>query len=343
MEKGPFDEVLASLGTVQAFNTAQVRTRVDGQIQAVAFKEGQIVRAGDVLVQVDPRPYQASLDQAKAKKTQDESTLKNARADLERYTKLGDYASRQQTDTQSATVNSLIAQVASDQAIIDNAQTQLGYATIRAPFDGVAGFRLVDVGNIVNASAQTAIVTITQVEPIFVVLTAPEDQLHEITAALAKGIVPVEAWSTDGQSKLSEGRLSLLNNQVDTATGTIRLKAVFENKDHALWPGLSVSTRMRIGVVQDAVTIPDDAVQHGPGGLFAFVVNESDTAHQQSVKVGRSNLGRTRVLGGLNPGERVITAGQSRVTQGAKVAQKRSDGATRIGMTQPADAAAGAH
>ncbi|WP_238184313.1 efflux RND transporter periplasmic adaptor subunit [Methylobacterium trifolii] len=343
VEKGPFDEVLGSLGTVQAFNTVQVRTRVDGEIQAVAFKEGQTVAKGDVLVQVDPRPYQASFDQARAKKTQDESTLKNARADLERYTKLGDYASRQQTDTQSATVNSLTAQVASDQAAIDNAQTQLGYATIRAPFDGVAGFRQVDVGNIVNASAQTAIVTITQVEPIFVVLTAPEDQLREITAALAKGTVPVEAWSTDGQAKLSEGRLALINNQVDTATGTIRLKAVFANTDHALWPGLSVSTRMRVGIVADALTVPDDAVQHGPEGLYAFVVDAADTAHPRPVKVGRSGLGRTRVLSGLTPGEQVIVAGQARVLPGARVVDKAPEAAKRIGMTQPSDAAAGVH
>ena len=340
VETGPFNEVLGSLGTVQAFNTAQVRTRVDGEILVVAFKEGQTVHKGDILVQVDPRPYQASLDQAKAKKTQDESTLKNARADLDRYTKLGDYASRQQTDTQSATVKSLTAQVASDQAALDNAQTQLGYATIRAPFDGVAGFRLVDVGNIVNASAQTAIVTITQVEPIFVVLTAPEDQLREITLALAKGTVPVEAWSTDAETKLSEGKLALINNQVDTATGTIRLKAAFENKDHALWPGLSVSTRMRIGVIADAVTVPDDAVQHGPDGLYAFVVDDAGKARQQPVNAGRSGLGRTRILGGLDPGQRVIVAGQSRVAPGMQVVEKRQDTTTRIGMSQSPESAA---
>ena len=334
VEAGPFAEVVASLGTVQAFNTAQIRTRVDGEIQAVAYREGQSVHKGDILVQIDPRPYQASLDQAKSKKTQDESTLRNAKADLDRYTKLGEYASRQQTDTQAATVNALTAQVASDQAAIDNAQTQLGYATIRAPFDGIAGFRQVDIGNIVNASAQTAMVTITQVEPIFVVLTAPEDQLNEITQALAKGTVPVEAWSTDGQTKLSDGRLALVNNQVDTATGTVRLKAVFENKDHALWPGLSVSTRMRIGIVADALTVPDDAIQHGPEGLYAFTVDGSDTAHPQPVKVGRSGLGRTRVTEGLTAGERVIVAGQARVLPGMRVTDKHSDQTTRVGMTE---------
>ena len=340
-EKGPFNRILGGLGTVQAFNTAQVRTRVDGEIQAIAFKEGQTVRKGDVLVQVDPRPYQASLDQARAKRTQDESTLKNARADLDRYTKLGDYASRQQTDTQASTVNSLAAQVASDQAAIENAETQAGYATIRAPFDGVAGFRQVDIGNIVNASTQTAIVTITQVEPIFVVFTAPEDQLREIAAALAHGTVPVEAMSTDGATTLSEGRLDLVNNQVDTATGTIRLKAAFANRDHALWPGLSVSTRTRIGVVEDAVTVPDDAVQHGPNGLYAFVVDAARKARQQAVTVGGSSDGRTRILTGLAGGERVIREGQSRVQAGTLVAEAPATAGARAEATPARDPALG--
>ena len=245
--------------------------------------------------------------------------LKNARVDLERYTKLGEYASRQQTETQASTVAQLTAQVTSDQAAIDNAQTQVGYATVRSPLDGITGFRLVDVGNIANASTQTAIVTITQVESIFVVFTAPEDQLREITAALAKGTVPVEAWSTDGQTKLSEGHLALVNNQVDTATGTVRLKAAFDNKDHALWPGLSVSTRMRVGIVANALTIPDDAVQHGPKGLFAFSVDESGKARQQAITVGRTNEGRTLVTKGLTAGQRVIQEGQYRVQTGSLV------------------------
>ena len=190
-----------------------MRTRVDGEIQQVAFREGQTVHKGDILVQVDPRPYQATYDQAKAKKEQDTANLNNAKADLVRYTGLGAYASRQQTETQTALVAQLTAQVAADQAAIDNAATQLGYATIRAPIDGVTGFRQVDIGNIVNASGQSAIVTITQVEPIFVVFTAPEDQLPAITAALRKGDVPVEAWSTDGLTKLADGKLALLTTR----------------------------------------------------------------------------------------------------------------------------------
>jgi membrane fusion protein, multidrug efflux system len=321
VEQGPFALVSNGLGTVQAYNTVQVRTRVDGEIQQVAFREGQPVHRGDVLVQIDPRPYQAALDQAKAKKEQDTANLSNAKADLVRYTGLGAYASRQQTETQTALVAQLTAQVASDQAAIDNATTQLGYATIRAPIDGVTGFRQVDIGNIVNAAGQTPIVTITQVEPIFVVFTAPEDQLPSITAALRKGDVPVEAWSSDGLTKLADGKLALFNNQVDTATGTIRLKAVYENKNHALWPGLSVSTRMRVGTVAVATTVPDNAIQHGPEGLFAFVVDDANRAHQRSLKAGRSDSGRTQVLSGdLQAGERVITAGQYKVQDGSLVA-----------------------
>ena len=321
VEQGPFALVSNGLGTVQAYNTVQVRTRVDGEIHQIAFREGQNVRKGDILVQIDPRPYQATLDQAKAKKDQDTANLNNAKVDLVRYTGLGAYASRQQTETQTALVAQLTAQVASDQASIDNATTQLSYATIRAPIDGVTGFRQVDIGNIVTAAGQSAIVTITQVEPIFVVFTAPEDQLPAIGAALRTGDVPVSAWTTDGLTKLAEGKLALFNNQVDTATGTIRLKAVFQNQNHALWPGLSVSTRMRVGTVAAAMTVPDDAVQHGPDGLFAFVIDDSGHAHQRMLKAGRSDSGRTQVLAGdLKPGERVITAGQYKVQDGSLVA-----------------------
>ncbi|RVU21659.1 efflux RND transporter periplasmic adaptor subunit [Methylobacterium oryzihabitans] len=333
VEQGPFGVVLGGLGTVQAYNTVQVRSRVDGAIERIGFREGQVVARGDLLAQVDPRPYQAALDGARAKKTQDEANLKNARADLERYTKLGDYASRQQTDTQGAQVSQLTAQIAADQAAIDNAATQLSYASIQAPIAGVTGFRLIDVGNIVTAAQQTAIVTITQVEPIFVVFTAPEDELRGIAGALAAGPVPVEAWSTDGRTRLSEGRLDLVNNQVDTATGTVRLKASFDNRDHALWPGLSVSTRMRIGTVADAVTVPDDAVQHGPNGLYAFVV-EDGTARLRPVAVGRSESGRTRVLKGLSPGETVIWRGQSRVQEGAAVAETRPAGSAALAQDE---------
>ena len=260
VEKADFPAYLFGLGSVQAFNTVIVRTRVDGQIDKIAFQEGQLVKEGDILAQIDPRPYQAALDQAVAKKAQDEANLANAKLDLHRYVSLGEFATKQQTDTQSSTVQQLIAQIAGDVAAISNARTQLDYATIRAPLAGVTGFRLVDQGNIVNASTQTGIVTIAQIEPIAVIFTAPEEQLQEIKAALASQPPRVIALSADGKRVLSTGTLSLINNQVDVSSGTIRLKAIFENRDHALWPGQSVSTRLLIKTLKDAVVIPDDAI-----------------------------------------------------------------------------------
>src|SRR6185369_3431827 len=252
-EKADFPVYLTGLGTVQGFNTVVVRTRVDGQIN----------KEGDTLVEIDPRPFQAALDQAKAKKAQDEANLANASLDLQRFTKLGEFATRQQTDTQRSTVAQLTAQIQADTALIENAQTQLDYATVKAPISGIVGLRQVDVGNIVNAATQTGIVTIAQIEPIAVIFTAPEDQLPDIKAALAAGSPKTIAFSTDGKRVLSTGTLSLINNQVDTSSGTVRLKAVFDNKDHALWPGQSVSTRLLIATLKDATVVPDDAVQHG--------------------------------------------------------------------------------
>lgn len=323
--KSDFPLYLTGLGTVQGFNTVVVRTRVDGQIDKIAFKEGQLVSKGDVLAQIDPRPFQAALDQAKAKKAQDEANLANANLDLQRYTKLGEFATRQQTDTQRSTVQQVTAQIAADDAAVSNAQTQLDYATVRAPIAGVTGFRQVDQGNIVNASTQTGIVTIAQIEPIAVIFTAPEDQLPQVKAALAAGSPKTIALSTDGKKVLSEGTLSLINNQVDTSSGTIRLKAVFENKDHALWPGQSVSTRLLVKTLKDAVVIPDEAVQHGTDGLYAYAVDKDDKAELRKIKVGKSIDGQTVIEGGLSSGERVIVAGQYRVQPGSIVTTTVAD------------------
>ncbi|MFL6812532.1 MAG: efflux RND transporter periplasmic adaptor subunit [Bradyrhizobium sp.] len=319
VEKTDFPVYLNGLGTVQGFNTVVVRTRVDGQIDKIAFKEGQLVNQGDLLAEIDPRPYQAILDQAKAKKSQDEANLANATLDLQRYTKLGEFATRQQTDTQRSTVAQLTAQVAADDAAIFNAQTQLGYTAIKAPISGVAGLRQVDVGNIVNASTQTGIVTIAQIEPIAVIFTAPEDQLPYINEAQRDHPLKVIARTTDGKKTLSEGSLSVVNNQVDTTSGTIRLKAVFENKDHGLWPGQSVSTRLLVTTLKDATVVPDDAVQRGAEGLYAYAVNSDNKAELRKIKVSRSIDGRSVVDEGLAPGERVIVAGQYKVQPGTAV------------------------
>jgi membrane fusion protein, multidrug efflux system len=318
--KADFPVYLTGLGTVQGFNTVLVRTRIDGQIDKIAFKEGQLVKQDDLLAQIDPRPYQAALDQAKAKKVQDEANLANVNLDLQRFTKLGEFATRQQLDTQRSMVQQLTAQIAADDAAIFNAQTQVDYTTVKAPISGVVGLRQVDVGNIVNASAQTGIVTIAQIEPIAVIFTAPEEQLPYINEAQSKQPLKVIALATDGKKILSEGELSVVNNQVDTTSGTVRLKAEFLNKDHVLWPGQSVSTRLLLTTLKDATVVPDNAVQRGSEGLYAFTVNSDNKAELRKIKVSRSIDGRSVVDQGLSPGERVIVAGQYKVQAGSLVA-----------------------
>jgi multidrug efflux system membrane fusion protein len=319
VEKSDFPVYLTGLGTVQGFNTVTVRTRVDGQIDKIAFKEGQMVRQGDLLVEIDPRPYQATLDAAKAKKVQDEANIANANLDLQRYTKLGEFATKQQTDTQRTTVQMLTAQIAADDAAIFNAQTQLDYTQVKAPISGIAGLRQVDIGNIVNASTQTGVVTIAQIEPIAVIFTAPEEQLPYINEAQAVAPLKVIAITTDGKKPLAEGKLAVVNNQVDTTSGTIRLKGVFDNKDHALWPGQSVSTRLLVKTLKDATVVPDDAIQHGTDGLYVYAVNADNKAELHKVKVSQSIDGRSVIAEGLSPGQQVITAGQYKVSPGTLV------------------------
>jgi multidrug efflux system membrane fusion protein len=322
VRKADFPVYLTGLGTVQGFNTVLVRTRVDGQIDKITFKEGQLVNKGDLLAEIDPRPFQAALNQAKAKKAQDEANLANANLDLQRYTKLGEFATRQQTDTQRSTVAQLNAQIEADNAAIFNAQTQLDYTQIKSPIPGVAGLRQVDIGNIVNASTQTGIVTIAQIEPIAVIFTAPEEQLPYIKEAQSTQPLKVIAITTDGKRPLAEGVLAVVNNQVDTSSGTIRLKAVFDNKDHVLWPGQSVSTRLLVKTLKDATVVPDDAIQHSTNGLYAYVVNQENKAELRKIKVSQSIDGKSVVDSGLSPGEQVITAGQYKVQPGTTVATK---------------------
>ena len=315
---------LNGLGTVQPYDTVTVRSRVDGEVIKVGFRQGQMVKEGDVLVEIDPRPYQAALEQAQAKKAQDEANLKNARLDLERYTTLAkqDYASRQQLDTQQAKVDQLNAQLKGDQAAIDNAQTQVSYTTIRSPLTGKTGFRLVDPGNIVHATDQTGIVTVVKLQPISVVFTAPEENIGEINKALAIGNVPVTALSSDGKKVLGQGRLALVDNKVDQASGTIHMKATFKNDENALWPGLSVSTRLLVDTRKNVLVAPNDAIQRGPDGLYAFVVGKDDKVEKRDIKVGDEGATQTVVLDGLAGGDRVVTAGQYRLTEGAVIAPR---------------------
>jgi membrane fusion protein, multidrug efflux system len=319
VEKADFPVYLTGLGTVQGFNTVVVRSRVDGQIDKIAFKEGQLVNQGELLAEIDPRPYQAALDQAKAKKAQDEANLANANLDLQRFTRLGEFATRQQTDTQRSTVAQLTAQISADDAAISNTQTQVDYTAIKAPISGVAGLRQVDVGNIVNASTQTGIVTIAQIEPIAVIFTAPEEQLPYINEGQSVQPLKVIAITTDGKKPLAEGTLAVINNQVDTTSGTIRLKAVFDNKNHALWPGQSVSTRLLVKTLKDATVVPDDAIQHSTDGLYAYTVNQENKAELRKIRVSQSIDGRSVVDEGLSQGQQVITSGQFRVQAGTLV------------------------
>jgi membrane fusion protein, multidrug efflux system len=312
---------LNGLGTVQPYDTVTVRSRVDGEVTKVSFRQGQMVKEGDLLVQIDPRPYQAVLDQALARKAQDEANLNNALVNLERYRTLvkQDAVSQQQFDTQQAAVNQLQAQIKGDQAAVDSAQTQVDYTTIRSPMSGRTGFRFVDPGNIVHSSDATGIVTIVKLQPISVVFSAPEDQVPEINEALAAGTVPVTALSSDGLKTLSHGRLALVNNVVDEASGTIRMKATFANADNALWPGLSVSTQLLVKSLKQVTVVPSVAVQRGQKGLYAFVVGEGNKVAIRNIKVSQEGNGQTVVSEGLSPGEMVVTVGQFRLQSGTTV------------------------
>jgi multidrug efflux system membrane fusion protein len=326
VEKADFPVYLKGLGVVQPFNTVTVRSRVDGEVIRIGFKQGEMVKEGDIIAEIDPRPYQAALDQAVAKKAQDESNLANARLDLARFTDLAkqNFATRQQLDTQKANVTSLEQQIKGDEGAIDNARTQVAYTTIRAPISGRTGFRLVDQGNNVHAADTTGIVTIVQLQPISVVLTAPEEQVVAINQALAKGDVEVIAQSSDGLKTLSKGRLALVNNEVDQAAGTIRMKASFDNKDNALWPGLSVSTLLLVETLKGVAVVPQDAVQHGPNGLFVYVVGDDNKVDVKPVKVSQRGNGKAVITEGLAAGQKVVVSGQSRLQKGTLIQPKNA-------------------
>ncbi len=332
-----FPVYLNGLGAVEPYQTVLIRSRVDGAITKIAFRQGQMVKQGDVLAQIDPRPYQAALDQAVAKKAQDEATLKDAQLDLVRYTALAkeDSVAAQKVDTQQATVNELIAQIKGDQASIDNAQTQVDYTTIRAPLTGKTGFRLVDAGNIVHAVDTTGIVTIVQLQPIAVVFTAPVEDVPQINKALAAGVTPVIALSSDGLRTLSQGHLAVVNDAIDPASGAIGMKATFENTDGALWPGLSVSTRLLVDTLKQVVVVPDGAVERGPNGLYAFVVGSDNKVETRTITVGEEGDGQSVALTGLTAGETVVTAGQYRLVQGSLVQSAAASSAAPPAIAAP--------
>lgn len=321
--------MLDALGTVQAFNTITVVPQVSGRLIEIAFREGQEVREGDVLVRLDPRPYQAALDQAIATRAQREAQLANARLDLQRYTQLvrSNGASQQQLDTQRATVAQLEAQLNFDQATIDAARVQLEYTTIRSPVNGRVGLRLVDIGNLVQTSS-TGIVVVTQIRPINVVFTLPQQALPQVREALAAGPVRVEARLAESAPPRPDGQphppnpvgtLVTVDNQVDAATGTIRLKATFENQDERLWPGAFVNVRMQVATLRDVTVLPLVAVQRGPDGPFAFVVRENSTVEQRPLVLGPVTADQAVVTRGIREGERAVTSGALRLVAGSAV------------------------
>ncbi len=321
---------LEGLGTVQAFYTVTVTARVDGELQKIGFTEGQTVHKGDLLAQLDPRPNQAALDQAVATKAKDSALLANAKRDLERYILLQpqDLASKQTVDTQHATVDQLTAQLQIDQAIIDNARTQLEYTRIASPINGRTGIRLVDPGNIVKAAATTGIVVVTQVQPISVVFTLPEENLSLVSAALEAGTVSVTTLSRDGGKELDQGTLTLIDNAIDQTTGTARLKATFNNAHNTLWPGQYVNARVQIRVDRNVLTLPTSAVQLGPDGPFTYVVKPDSTVEVRSLKIGEESAGMTIVKSGLSPNERVVTSNQYRLQPGSHVRTAAEEAST---------------
>ncbi|HMK79400.1 MAG TPA: efflux RND transporter periplasmic adaptor subunit [Xanthobacteraceae bacterium] len=315
---------LDGLGTVSASFTVAIHSQVTGTVQSVNFTEGQEVREGDTLAIIDPRPLQAALTQAVAKKAQDQANLISAQKDLARYSELikRDFATQQSLDQQQAKVDALKATIESDQGAIENAQTQLSYATITAPFDGTVGFRLVDAGNIIHPGDTQPLTVLTKIKPAMAIFTLPQKYLGDVREAMLRGTVAVLAYDQDGVKELANGELLLIDNQIDQATSTIRLKARFPNDDSRLWPGEFVRIRAKVDAKHDVVTVPPPALQRGPNGLYVWVIKPDNTADQRKVDVMTPDSSTVIVTNGLNPGEKVVVSGAYRLQVGTRVDAK---------------------
>lgn len=313
---------LRGLGTVQAFNTVEIKAQVNGTLIAIPVQEGQEVRQGDIVAVIDPRPFRAALDQATAQRAEDQAQLQSAQLDLARFQHLAksQFAPVQQVDDQQATVNKLQAAIQADTAMIETAQINLGYCTIRAPINGRVSFRQTDVGNLIETANQTGIISITQDKPISVIFTLPEADLPRVQRAMGKGQLPVFAYGTDDRTRLAQGVLLTPNNAIDTTTGTISLKATFANDNDALWPGEFINARVRVDTLHQMVTVPVAALQHGPNGLYVFTVKPDNTVQEQSVQVAYQDDSTVVIANGVVGNQSVVLTGQSRLANGTRIA-----------------------
>lgn len=317
---------IGTIGNAQAYSTVSIKSRVDGQILAVGFKEGQLVHKGDLLFQIDPRPFEAQLDQAQANLARDKAQLVRATLDLQRYTELSqkNFASHQTYETARATAESAQATVAADQAAVDQAKLNLEYTQIRSPIDGLTGNLLINVGNIVKAEDTPALLVINQVEPIYVSFSIPEQNLPEVKRRMAAGVLPVETTIPGDRGPPDEGQVTFINNAVDTSTGTIQLKATFPNEDGRLTPGQFVEVAMTLTTLSEALVVPSQAIQTGQQGNYVYVVKPDRTVEQRPVELGVMVDTRAVVQKGLVPGEQVVTDGVLRLYPGAKVDVKNA-------------------
>jgi len=326
---------LVGLGAVTAFNTANIKSRVDGQIMQVNFREGQNVREGELLIVIDPRPYQVQLEQVQAQLFKDQATLRDAQLNLQRYTTLipsGSIA-QQQVDTQKSLVDQLDGQVRTDQAQIDNAKLQITYCHITAPFNGRVGLRQVDPGNIVHAADTNPMLILTQLQPIAVIFTLPEDVLQSVSQHMKNTTLEVDAFNRDDQTKLATGKLLTIDNQIDPTTGTAKLKAVFDNKDNQLWPNQFVNTNLLLETRKNSTTVPTAAILRGPQGTFVYAVKADQTVEARPVVISLTQGDTTALTSGLSPGDTVVTDGQDKLQTGSRIAPRNMNPKTGSGSS----------
>jgi membrane fusion protein, multidrug efflux system len=322
VKQSDFNVYLNGLGSVEAFYTVSLKTRIDGQIMQVNFNEGQDVKKGDLLIVIDPRPYEVALQQAQANLQKDEAQLTNAKAQYERNRVLYEQGvvAKQDLDTLQASFGTFEGTIASDKAAIENAKLNLTYCYIKSPIDGRIGLRQVDPGNYVTAAGGTAMVVITQLHPIAVIFTLPEDQLQTVREHMRQGALEVDAYSRDDQTKLATGRLLTIDNQIDQTTGTAKLKGVFDNPDSNLWPNQFVNVHLLLQTRKDAVTAPASAILRGPDGPFSYVVDANNTVQMRPVQVALTQGSTVVIASGLQGGDKVVTDGQEKLQAGSRVA-----------------------